>query len=68
MDEVDLTERVAETLLSAQISNSVRPVPIGKPTGLCWQRGKAVEMPRRWCGAACRDDWQAENNLTRTGK
>ena len=61
MDEADKTERVMEIMNQAHLSNSHRFVPSAVPTGHCWFCEAPVAENRRWCDAACRDDWEKEH-------
>lgn len=58
MDDIDLTERRNEILTRANCYQSRKPEPQGKANGHCWHCTKPVEPGRRWCNAACRDQWQ----------
>lgn len=31
------------------------------PNGECYFCGAAIDPPRRWCDASCRDDWEIIN-------
>jgi hypothetical protein len=56
-DTVDLAQMQQEMLEALQIQ--VRK-PAGPPaTGVCLYCGEPLPAGRRWCDAACRDDWQA---------
>lgn len=65
MDDADLADRHIEIITQANCHQSHRPEPKGKPTGKCWQCTKPVLPGWRWCNAICRDNWQADNNLTK---
>lgn len=62
MDEVDVTERLSETIAKANLYQSRKDEPEGIANGSCWFCGETVEPKRRWCSKACCDDWQIENN------
>jgi hypothetical protein len=47
-DDADKVEALSDMTRQSNMYNS--------------RRGEPVEKDRRWCDAACRDDWQREND------
>jgi hypothetical protein len=55
-DIVDQANEVAELHRQAGIKQRRPEGP--KATGECLNCGEPVASPRRWCDAACRDEWE----------
>ena len=54
-DEIDLAQERDAMLLDAQ--RAYRKPEGPKPNGKCYTCEEPVPVPRRWCDAACRDDY-----------
>jgi hypothetical protein len=55
-DDIDLAQERNEFLLKAQIA--VRKPEGPEATGECLTCSTALPLPRRWCDADCRDDYE----------
>jgi hypothetical protein len=55
-DDIDRANHQVELTIAAELAQKKPEGP--KPTGVCLQCGVPVEQHRRWCDAACRDDWE----------
>jgi len=60
-DDADKTDALSEMTYQSHIYTSRRDEPQAVAIGECLFCGEPVEQGRRWCDAACRDDWQMEN-------
>ena len=61
MDDIEKSQRFAERYNEIALNQSLRPVPKELFSGECFYCGEPVVYPRRWCNAACRDEWEREN-------
>jgi hypothetical protein len=68
MDDADRVTALSETADQANLYYSRRDEPNATYTGYCLFCDEpieplalsGVEVPRRWCNAQCRDDWEKE--------
>jgi hypothetical protein len=60
-DDADKTDALSEMTHQSNVYNSRRDEPQAVAIGECLFCGEPVGPGRRWCDAACRDDWQSEN-------
>mgnify|MGYP006293903467 FL=1 len=63
MDEsrVENAEQTSELYRQARLEEARRAAavdPASQYTGSCWNCGRSVDKPRRWCDAECRDEWE----------
>jgi hypothetical protein len=61
-DDADKVEALSDMMRQSNMYNSRRDEPQAVAIGECLFCGEPVEKDRRWCDAACRDDWQREND------
>lgn len=61
-DDIDLAQERDEKLLEAQIS--VRKPAGPEATGACLCCEEPLPIPRRWCDADCRDDYEKLARVT----
>jgi len=59
-DMIDDAQQATELNLKQALYRR-RAVPNLTATGFCFYCDEPVELPRRWCDAECRDEWQREN-------
>lgn len=57
-DEIDRANEAAEFFQSIAFRNLPKPAPAPTGIGMCLHCGNALHDSRRWCDAACRDDWE----------
>lgn len=62
MDDADRAEDLIEHAIEDGIEEARRTPPGPEAIGYCLFCGTPLLSGRRWCGAACRDDWQAEQD------
>lgn len=67
MDDADRAEDLIEHAIEDGIAEARRTPPGPAAIGECLFCGKPLPAPRRWCDAACRDDWQAEQDDRKRG-
>lgn len=58
MDESD--QATMREMQDTEAALKVRKPEAGGYTGYCAFCGDDVDLPRRWCGAECRDAWERE--------
>ncbi len=67
MDAADLAARFDEISLESSLYTSRKDEPQAVATGTCLFCEEPIiddeedDIPRRWCDAACRDDWEKDN-------
>ncbi len=61
MDPIDIAQEREHTDTARAIDAARRPKPGPVANGYCLHCDAAVTDGRRWCNAACRDDWQREH-------
>lgn len=60
-DQIDIAQEREQTD-TARAINAARRAPSGPAAeGRCLHCDMPLDEGRRWCDAACRDDWQREN-------
>jgi hypothetical protein len=59
-DDVDLAQIVSDMYIKIGLQNSKTAPPVAIATGECLFCEAHLPPGVRWCGAECRDDWQAE--------
>lgn len=62
-DPLDRAAAETESMISAAVSVRKPEGPVA--TGECHNCGEHVGEGMRWCNAACRDDWEREQELER---
>ncbi len=61
MDDADLAGRFDELNIKTSLYASRKDEPQAVAIGICLFCEEPVAEGRRWCDAACRDDWEKEN-------
>lgn len=62
MDELDRAEYYETFMKERTIENIRKQTEVPENTsGACWNCGEAVSDKRRWCNAACRDEYLTNN-------
>lgn len=62
MDAIDQAQRADAFFQAIALRQPLKPPVVSAVfTGLCLNCEVAVDYPRRWCNADCRDDWEKEN-------
>jgi len=59
MDIVDQANDLAERERDTAIACATHAGPVAEATGRCLNCGVRLRKGRRWCGAECREDWEA---------
>lgn len=60
-DFVDDAQVITEHLLKVAAYQSRRDEPNIAANGFCHYCFEPIALPRRWCDANCRDEWEREN-------
>lgn len=63
-DEVDFANDIVEQTIQNAINASGAFKSGIKYTGSCFNCGEALAMPKRWCGADCRDEYESKSSST----
>ena len=61
VDVCDRADLEIEQAMKVAVYKSRRDTTVIEPNGECYFCGAAIEHPRRWCDASCRDDWELIN-------
>ena len=61
-DDIDRAQETEEFMRKMALLK--QPEPKITATGFCLFCAEKLMLPRRWCDAECRDEWQLEQDLT----